>query len=181
MKVTVPLLAAVVIASANAAPSRGTLQMRPTVLTPHGIGPVQRGTRKAPVVSALTTLFGPPTGAGINTACGSRYTEVVWNDLAVEFRAGTFTGYRYVRGGYPLTTPGSPRSVASPAIRPRLETARGIALGSRLSVLRVDYPRLRPVGVAQWVAGGITFVVRSRGAGALTSVAEIKLGTCGDF
>jgi len=32
-----------------------------------------------------------------------------------------------------------------------------------------------------WVAGGITFVVRSRGAGALTSVAEIKLGTCGDF
>jgi hypothetical protein len=155
--------------------------MRPTVLTPHGIGPVQRGTRKAPVVSALTTLFGPPTGAGINTACGSRYTEVVWNDLAVEFRAGTFTGYRYARGGYPLTTPGSPRNVAGPAIRPRLETARGIALGSRLSVLRVDYPRLRPVGVAQWVAGGITFVVTSRGAGALTSVAEIKLGTCGDF
>ena len=169
----------VLVATALLVSASGASQPAPVVLTARGIGPVRLGIPKGRTVAALTALFGRQTGAGINTACGSRYTEAVWVDLAVEFRDGTFTGYRYVRGGYPLTTVGSPRRVATPTARPRLRTIRGITLGSRLGALHVDYPTLRSIGVAEWIApNGIIFIAKSPSAGA---VAEIKRGTCGGF
>ena len=125
----------------------------------------------------------PPRQAawqGVNSGCGPRYTEVEWGQLVAEFRLGTFSGYRYMKGGWPLTTPGSPR-------RPRLQSRRtclgyrqGDLLGNTLGQVRLAYGKLHFVGVDKWrAANGIIFVVDAlRDPEPPSSkVVEIKLGT----
>lgn len=153
-------------------------------LGPDGIGSVRFGLAKARAVSALNGLFGTPAARGVNTGCGPRYAEVVWGDLVAEFRANTFSGYRYAVGGYPLTTPGSPRAPRQKAVVPRLATSRGITLGSTLAQLRQAYMALHSVGTDRWQAGnGLVFVDDARHDPELPSshITEIKIGTCGDF
>ena len=80
-----------------------------------------------------------------------------------EFRSGTFTGYRYLRAGWPLTTPGSPRRPSPKEPQgPHLATAKGISLGSTLGQVRSAYDGLRFIGVDKWRApNGVVFVVNA--------------------
>jgi hypothetical protein len=164
-------------------PTRAVISAR--VLGPRGLGPVHFGTPKAKVVADLGGLFGKPSSGGINTGCGPRYSEVGWGEFVAEFRSGRFSGYRYLKGGWPLTTPGSPhRSSPSQLRGPYLATAKGISLGSTLGQLRSAYGQLRFAGVDKWqVASGVVFVVGSAKEPEPPSskVVEIKFGTCGDF
>jgi hypothetical protein len=155
-------------------------------LTSNGIANAQFGLSKAKAVAALQALLGKPNATGINTGCGPAFTEVAWHDLIAEFRHGTFTGYRYVSGGYPLTTAGSPRDPVTPTSRiPALTTARGITLGSTLRELRAAYPRVIQSGALRWTGpNGLIFVEASQTSkptSPTAAIAEIKTGTCGDF
>ncbi len=38
---------------------------------------------------------------GANTGCGPRYSEEEWDEFVAEFRSGIFSGYRYLKGGWP--------------------------------------------------------------------------------
>jgi hypothetical protein len=144
-------------------------------LRPGGVATVRFGTAKAQAVAELSALFGAAAGRGVNTGCAPRYTEVVWGDLAAEFRANRFSGYRYVQGGYPLTTPGSPRA---PAKSLGLATAKGVTLGATLARVRAAYKPLTRIGADAWRApNGLVFAVGD----ATQRVVEIKTGTCGDF
>lgn len=155
------------------------------VLSPEGVGAVHFGTAKAEAVRELNRLFGAPSSQGGNTGCGARYTEVEWGELVTEFRLGRFSGYRYLKGGWPLTTPGSPgRPSPSQLHGPPLATAKGITLGSTLGQFRAAYANARFIGVNRWrVRSGLVFVVEASREPAPTSskVMEIKFGTCGDF
>jgi hypothetical protein len=154
-------------------------------LRPDGVGPVRFGGTKAAAVAELSHLFGHQSAAGINTGCGPRYTEVEWGDLVAEFRQSRFTGYRFVKGGYPLTTPGSPREASPPtSVFLKLATATGISLGSTLAQLRRRYRVLRRVGSDAWQTSyGFRFAVDAQHDPVPPSsrVIEIKIGTCGDF
>lgn len=153
-------------------------------LTPIGIGSVRFGVTQSEAVASLKARFGAPTASGINTACGSRYTEVVWGDLAAEFREHRFTGYRYLKGGYPLKTLDSPHERPTITVRPRLSTSTGITLGSTLAQLRSAYPSLRLIGASKWrAANGLVFVDNAERdpPPPLSRVVEIKISTCGDF
>jgi hypothetical protein len=151
-----------------------------------GVGPVPFGTLKGEAVRNLQKFLGPPNARGINTGCGAKYTEVTWKDFIAEFRLGRFSGYRYVAGGYPVLTKGSPRDhVAATGPDPMLSTAAGITLGSDLAELRQRYRKLRQSGADTWTApSGLTFVVgleyRDMGVGT-DKIVEIKVGTCGAF
>ncbi len=126
-----------------------------------GVGTVRFGTTKAKAVAGLSELLGRPTWQGVNSGCGPRYTEVEWGQLVAEFRLGAFSGYLYMRGGWPLTTPGSPRQ-APPSGRAGLDlaTTKGNSLGSTLGQVRLAYGKLHFVGVDKWrAANGIIFVV----------------------
>lgn len=118
-------------------------------------------------------------------AAAPRYTEVEWGQLVAEFRLGTFSGYRYMKGGWPLTTPGPLRRPApSGQADIPLATAKGISLGSTLGQVRLAYGKLHFVGVDKWrAANGIIFVVDAprEPEPPSSKVVEIKLGTCGDF
>jgi hypothetical protein len=156
------------------------------VLDSNGIATVHFGLPEAKAVAALRASLGKPNAMGINTGCGPAVTEVAWHDLIAEFRHGTFTGYRYVSGGYPLTTAGSPHDPVSPASRkPALTTGRGITLGSTLRELRLGYPGLIQSGALKWTApNGLVFVEASqtnKPTPPMAMIAEIKTGTCGDF
>jgi hypothetical protein len=170
--------AAVVAAAAGAPPARGP------ILQAHGVGTVRFGMRKGEAVPRLRVLFGAPSARGVNSGCGARYTEVEWGDFVAEFRLGTFSGYRFVKGGYPLTTAGSPRQASPPAaVSPALATARGITLGSTLAELRALY-RLRRAGANLWrVPNGLLFVddAKRDPVPPASRIVEIKIGTCGDF
>jgi hypothetical protein len=153
-------------------------------LEPSGIGTVRFGVTKDHAVAELSALFGRPAARGVNTGCDRRYTEVEWADLVAEFRSNKFSGYRYIKGGYPLTTPGSPREPPPKTVFPRLATAKGITLGSTLAQLRAAYRVLRSVGADRWrSANGLVFVDRALHdpAPASSPIIEIKIGTCGDF
>jgi hypothetical protein len=152
----------------------------------NGIAGVHFGLPKAKAVAALQATLGKPDATGINTGCGPAFTEVAWHDLIAEFQHGTFTGYRYVAGGYPLTTAGSPRDPAAPTSRtPALTTARGITLGSTLKELRAAYPGLILSGALKWTApDGLVFVEApqtSKPTSPTATITEIKTGTCGNF
>ena len=174
MRLGVVLAAATVLlglaagSSADAGPTLG----------PHGIGSVRFGLTKPTAVAELRVLFGAPTARGINTGCGPRYTEVEWHDLIAEFRLGRFTGYRYVLGGWPLTTTGSPRELVRTGLAPRLVTQAGVTLGTPLADARRDYGTLRFVGVDRWRADGL--VLRASESSP-PRIVEVKVGTCGDF
>lgn len=154
------------------------------LLGPEGVGPVHLGTARPQAVAGLSRLLGPPTSYGGNTGCGSRYREVEWGELVAEFRSGTFSGYRYLRGGWPLTTPGSPGRPPPSLHRPHLATAKGASLGTTLGQLRSAYRELRFVGVDKWqAANGVIFVVDAvkEPEPPSSKVVEIKFGACGDF
>ena len=151
-----------------------------------GIGKVRFGLSQAQAVGELTSLLGAPSARGINAGCRPRYTEVEWNDLVAEFRLGTFSGYRYVRGGWPLDTPGGSPLHKLPVPKSRirnLATARGISIGSTLAQARSAYGTLRQTGAEEWqTAGGITLADNANiGKVPATRIYEIKVGTCGDF
>jgi hypothetical protein len=151
-----------------------------------GIANVHFGLPKAKAVAALQASLGKPNATGINTGCGPAVTEVAWHDLIAEFRNGTFTGYRYISVGYPLTTAGSPDDPGAPTSRtPALTTVRGITLGSTLRELRAAYPGLIRSGALKWTApNGLVFVEASQTSkptSPTATIAEIKTGTCGDF
>ncbi len=155
-------------------------------LDSNGIGNVHFGLSKVKAVAALQAWLGNPNATGINTGCGPAVTEVAWHDLIAEFRDGTFTGYRYVLGGYPLTTRGSPHDpVARTTRTPALTTGRGITLGSTLGELRAEYPGLTQSGALKWAApNGLVFVEApstTEPASPTATIAEIKTGTCGDY
>ena len=143
------------------------------------------GSRRARLLFELRHLFGPTSARGTNTGCGPRYTEVEWGALVGEFRLSKFSGFRYLKGGWPLTTPGSPREASPPkTVFPKLATARGIALGGTLAQLRRAYRPLRIVGTDTWRAtNGLTFVDNARHDPERLSsrIIEIKVGTCGNF
>jgi hypothetical protein len=134
----------------------------------------------------LTRLLGPPSGRGINTGCGPRFTEVQWRELAVEFRDNVFTGYRDIdrpkgdlelapaNGGNPSTYP----------VRPDAKTAAGVALGDSLRRVRAAYGKLSLVGADRHQApNGISFVDDSSGspAQAHARIIEIRTLTCGSY
>ena len=154
-------------------------------LGPHGIGKTHFGLTKAATVAELSATFGPPDARGVNTGCSSRYTEVVWGDLAAEFRSSIFSGYRYMKGGYPITTPGSPHEAHPPKTpTPKLATATGISLGNTLAQVRAAYGKLGFVGTDRWRApDGIVFYDNAMHDPEPPSsrIVEIKIGTCGDF
>jgi hypothetical protein len=151
---------------------------RPT-LGPQGVGGVRFGLTKATAVAELRGLFGAPTSRGVNTGCGPRYTEVEWHDLIAEFRLGRFTGFRFVLGGWPLTTAGSPRELVRTGVVPQLVTHAGVTLGTPLADARRDYGTLRFDGVDRWrAADGL--VLRTSESSP-PRIVEIKVGTCGDF
>ena len=156
------------------------------LLEVNGLGPVSFGSPKAQVVASLQRSLGAPNARGVNTGCGPRFSEVAWHDLVVEFRHDRFTGYRYVDGGWPISTPGSPRDrVAAGRTTPHLETALGITLGSTLGAVRRAYGSLRRSGASQWSAtDGLTFGESPAGVdptSPTSRITEIKLGTCGAF
>jgi hypothetical protein len=177
--VAVAIVAATLVAGAGGAPAA-----RGPILQAHEVGTVRFGMRKGEAVARLRVLFGAPSARGVNTGCGARYTEVEWGDFVAEFRLGVFSGYRFVRGGYPLTTAGSPRDASPPAgVSPALATARGITLGSTLAELRALY-RLRRAGANLWRApNGLLFVddAKRDPVPPASRIVEIKTGTCGDF
>jgi hypothetical protein len=145
----------------------------------HGIGGVRFGLARAEAVAELRVLFGAPTSRGVNTGCGPSYGEVEWHDLVAEFRRGRFTGYRYLLGGWPLTTPGSPRQVVLTGVAPRLATGAGVTLGTTLADARHDYGALRNAGVDLWrTADGLLL---SANESSPPRIAEVRVGTCGDF
>jgi len=150
---------------------------------PHGIGHLQFGETKAKAVAGLSASLGAPSGRGANTGCSSRYTEVAWGDLIVEFRLGVFSGFRYMIGGFPITTPGSPPP-GPKVVSPRLATAARITLGSTLAQARAAYGRLQRVGADMWrSSNGLVFVDGAKRDPVPPSsrIVEIKIGTCGDF
>jgi hypothetical protein len=151
-------------------------------LGPDGVGSVRFGLVQNRAIARLSALLGAPSSRGVNTACGPRYAEFEWGNLIAEFRSKRFTAYRYRRGGYPLTTPGSPRPNGRSG--PRLATATGITLGSTLRQLRAAYPNLRVAGASMWrAANGLVFVDNAKTDPAPPSsrIVEIKIGTCGAF
>jgi hypothetical protein len=185
-----PLLVTVAILAVAAAALGGRSASRAADadargLRPAGIDAVRFGTTKAQAVAELRARFGAPDARGVNTGCGARYTEVEWGDLVAEFRLNRFSGYRYVKGGYPLTTRGSPRESSPPTTAsPPLATATGTSLGSTLGQVRVDYPLLHPVGTDRWrAANGLVFVDEARHSPepSTSRIVEIEIGTCGDF
>jgi hypothetical protein len=110
---------------------------------------------------------------------------VEWGKFVAEFRSGRFSGYRYLKGGWPLTTPGSPRRPSPSQLRgPHLATAKGISFGYTLGQLRSAYGQLRFAGVDKWkAANGVVFVVDAAKEPEPPSskVVEVKFGTCGAF
>jgi hypothetical protein len=154
-------------------------------LGPQGIGKAHFGLAKAATVSELSAMFGPPDARGVNTGCSRRYTEVEWGDLAVEFRSNVFSGYRYMQGGYPIRTPGSPHETHPPnGVTPRLATGAGISLGSTLAQVRTAYRKLAFAGTDRWRApAGLVFYDDAMHDPEPPSsrIVEIKIGTCGDF
>jgi hypothetical protein len=179
------LLTTIGLAMGAAALSPGHGGVGTRLLSPEGIGVARFGQAKAQVVDALTDVLGKPAWEGPNTGCGPRYNEVEWGQLVAEFRLGSFSGYRYLKGGWPLLAPGSPSgSSSSRSHGPYLATAKGISLGSTLGEVRAAYGKLNFIGVDKWrPANGIVFVVNAEHEPEPTSsrVTEIKFGTCGDF
>lgn len=171
------------VAASAAFGSQSTLSA-PT-LGPDGIVTVRFGLTKLKAVAELSNLFGAPSARGVNTGCAPRYTEVEWGDLVAEFRLSTFSGFRYTIGGWPLTTPGSPREPSPPkTVIPRLVTSKGISLGSTLAQVRAAYRVLRFVGSDRWQSlNGLVFVDNAEHDPEPPSsrIVEIKIGTCGGF
>jgi hypothetical protein len=109
---------------------------------------------------------------------------VYWGELVAEFRLGTFSGYRYMKGGWPFTTPGLSAGRRLQGRRTFLWPPPRGSLGSTLGQVRLAYGKLHFVGVDKWrAANGIIFVgdALREPEPPFSKVVETKLGTCGDF
>jgi len=134
----------VLAAAAPTAAAASSTAETPIVLRGHGLGVVRFGSSARSVTKAVSARLGAPTGHP-DAGCVGGYTEVAWHDLIVQFRHGRFSGYRYWVDGS-----GSPSPSAS-AIAPRLQTAKGITLGSTFAELKRTY-RLTQTGTDFWKA-----------------------------
>jgi hypothetical protein len=176
---------AAVVVTAGAANGRPRASAMP-VLRSNGIGSLHFGAPRRAVLAALQPSLGRPNAAGINTGCGKDLSEVAWHDLIAEFRNGRLSGYRFILGGWPLTTPGSPRDhVSSTAPTTLLRTQAGITLGATSGQLHSAYPALERTGAVRWTArDGLTFTEPStvmKPTSRANTIIEIQTGTCGDF
>jgi hypothetical protein len=152
-------------------------------MSSRGIGGVRFGLTESRAVAELSRVFGRPSRRFANSGCGARYTEVSWGHLYAEFRLGSFSGFRYLAGGWLRSGPGNVPS-SSKRMFPRLVTAKSITLGSTLGSLRAAYRRLDAVGTDRWrTADGLVFYDNAEHdpAPASSRILEIKFGTCGDF
>lgn len=156
---------------------------RPFVVSGAGIAGVRFGLPRAEAVRELTRILGKPSQAMINGGCGSRYTEVAWGHLFVEFRDRRLSGFRYMQSTW-LPQKRSPRPVPFSLLRPRVATGKGISLGSTLGRLRSVYGRLDLIGTDRWrTSDGLVFYddAQRDPPPASSRIVEIKYGTCGDF
>jgi hypothetical protein len=174
---------AVAFGTATVSAGGGIRAVRAPNLGAGGIGTVRFGLPKATTVSALSGLFGTPSARFMNSACGPRYTEVAWGELYAEFRLGKFSGYRYLRNGWPPQTyarrPPPPKVVS-----PKLATARGITLGSTLAQVRAAYRPLQRVAADGWRSPNqLVFVddAQRDPVPPTSHIIEIKTKTCGAF
>ncbi len=150
-------LAAGLLVSAGALPvaeAASSTAKTPILLAGNGLGVVRFGSSVRSVTSAVSAKLGSPTGRP-DAGCVGGYTEVAWHDLIVQFRHGRFTGYRYW-----VNSSGSPPPAAS-TISPKLQTARGISLGSTFAQVKSRY-RLTQTGTDFWkAANNVVFAVDS--------------------
>lgn len=179
------LLVCVALGLPDEATGKGRASSLPR-LDSTGIGPAHFGLSRHAVIAALRPSLGRPNASGINTGCGKNLTEVAWHDLIAEFRDGRFSGYRFIRGGWPLTTPGSPHDhVAGTAPLPPLRTAAGITLDSTFAELRSAYPHLSRTAALRWTApNGLIFTepfTVANPTSPANPIIEIQTKTCGDF
>ena len=177
------LLVAVVAGAATVSAGGSAATGRAPALQADGIGTVRFGLPKATAVSELSDLFGSPSARFVNSGCGPRYTEVAWGELYAEFRLGEFSGYRYLRDGWPPKTyahrPPPPKVVS-----PRIATAKGITLGSTLAQVRAAYRPLQRAGADWWRSPNHLVFVDDAERDPIpptSRIIEIKTGTCGAF
>ena len=176
------LLVAVVAGAATVSAGGSAATGRVPALQADGIGAVRFGLPKATAVAELSDLFGAPSARFVNSGCGPRYTEVAWGELYAEFRLGKFSGYRYLRDGWPPKTYAHrpPPKVVSP----RIATAKGITLGSTLAQVRAAYRPLQRAGADWWRSSNhLVFVddAERDPVPPTSRIIEIKTGTCGAF
>jgi len=144
----------VLVASAPLVASAHSSSKTSVLLAGNGLGVARFGSSARSVTRAVSARLGAPTGHP-GAGCVGGYTEVAWHDLIVQFRHGRFSGYRYWVNGS-----GSPPPSAS-AIAPRLQTAKGITLGSTFAELKRTY-RLTQTGTDFWKApNDIVFALNS--------------------
>jgi hypothetical protein len=169
--------------SSSSSPSPEDTAGRAIILGSHGLGPVGFGTSKERATSELTQLLGPPSGHGANTGCGRDFTEVHWDELAVEFHDNSFSGYRDINGPKGDEQLGPEYTVGYP-VRPAARTATGIALGDSLGRVRAAYSTLSLVGADRHESpDGLSFVDNSLRSPAPpeAKIIEIRIGTCGSY
>jgi hypothetical protein len=145
-----------------------------------GLGVVSYGASPGEVESILNPTLSTPTATPLSGCAYDKgppqFTEIEWNDLAVEFNEGFFVGYRDILGGL-----NSSSSTGTPD--PDITTATGIGLGATFAQLKEAYPNLWQSGSFTWTSpNGINFVFESATSMSTQStIDEIKTGTCGDF
>jgi hypothetical protein len=146
----------------------------------NGLGVVSYGASPSQVESILNPTLSAPTATPSSGCAYDRgppqFTEIEWDDLAVEFNEGFFVGYRDISGGL-----NSSSSNLTPG--PDITTAAGIGLGATFAQLKEAYPDLVQTGSFTWTSpDGIHFVFESATSmSAQSTIDEIKTGTCGDF
>jgi len=154
-----------------------------TRLEADGIGTVRFGLPKVTAVSELSNLFGPPSARFVNSGCSPRYTEVAWGELYAEFRLGKFSGYRYLRDGWPPQTYARRRPPPK-VVSPKIATSKGITLGSTLAQVRAAYRPLQRAGADWWRSSSHLVFVDDAQRDPIpptSRIIEIKTRTCGAF
>lgn len=145
-----------------------------------GLGVVSYGASPGQVESILNPRLSAPTSTPLSGCAYDKgppqFTEIEWDDLAVEFNEGFFVGYRDISEGL-----NSSSSTRTPG--PIITTATGIGLGATFAQLKEAYPGLVQTGSFTWTSpDGIHFVFESATSMSVQStIDEIKTGTCGDF
>ncbi len=139
-------LAACFLVLAAAAPAAAAASSTAIVLRGDGLGVAHFGSSARSVTKAVSARLGAATGHP-DAGCVGGYTEVAWHDLIVQFRRGRFSGYRYWVNGSGSPSP----SPSASTIAPRLQTAKGITLGSTFAELKRTY-RLTQTGTDFWKA-----------------------------
>ena len=87
--------------SRHTVPVRAAHTRPKPILGPQGVGSATFGLTRIETVARVSALLGKPSSVVfVNSGCGPRFTEVEWNDLVLEFRAGIFSGYRFMKGGW---------------------------------------------------------------------------------